>query len=71
MIGRSVLSQSKELIHKNFPGGFAPTPPQCLLDFEVSTEPDALFLTNHKYFIFMNLRVHDSSLTVPLPSGAC
>ena len=43
MIGRSVLSQSKECIYKNFPGGFAPTPSQRAQSFEVSAEPDALF----------------------------
>ena len=42
-----VLSQSKELIHKNFPGGFAPRPPQCMLDFEVSTETDVLLRKLH------------------------
>ena len=37
MIGKSALSQSKERIHKNFP----------MLDFQVSTEPDALFHKPH------------------------
>ena len=60
MIGRSVLSQSKERIHKNFPRGFTPTPPRCLIDFNFPLTSDALFFTNHIYFIFLNLRVHDN-----------
>ena len=45
--------------------------PQCELSFEFSAEPDAFFFTNHVYFIFQNLRVHDSIVTVPLHSGVC
>ena len=70
VIGRSVLSQIKEHIHKHFPGGFAPRPPQGVLDLEVSTEPDALFHKPHVLHISES-EVHGNSLTIPLPSGAC
>ena len=69
--GRSVLSQSKECIYKNFPGGFAPRPPQSTLSFEVSAEPDARFFKSFIYFIFLNPSDHDSPLKIPLQSGAC
>ena len=73
MIGRSVLSQSKECIDKKFPGGFAPRPPQSTPSFEVSADPDARFFTSciGLYFISLNLRGHDSPLTIPLQRGAC
>ena len=69
-MGRSVLSQMKEHIYKAFPGGFAPKSPQCMLDLEVSTEPNALFHELHMLHISES-EVHGNSLTIPLPSGAC
>ena len=59
MIGRGILIQSKECLHENNLGGFAPLPPQCELSFEASAETDVLFFTKHMHLIFLNLRVHD------------
>ena len=71
VIGRSVSSQIKERIHKNFPGGFAPRDPLSVCwTLKFLLNPMASF-TNHIYSIFLNLRVHGNSLTVQLPSGAC
>ena len=71
VIGRSVSSQIKERIHKNFPGGFSPSDPLSLcwtLKFLLNPMPS---FTNRIYSIFLNLRVHGNSLTIQLPSGAC